>query len=84
VTTAKEPTHKRVLSFLTQLVLYVMESSFRLKCVPASKFGAYGKNFSIAFVTFTTDVLEPFAALPSLTQFSTVFHLPASSNAFRL
>jgi hypothetical protein len=33
---------------------------------------------SIAFVTSITDALEPCAALPSLTQFATVFHLPAS------
>jgi hypothetical protein len=32
----------------------------------------------------TTDVLEPCAALPLLTQFATVFHLPASLNAFQL
>jgi hypothetical protein len=30
-----------------------------------------------------TDALEPCAALPSLTQFATVFHLPASLNAFK-
>jgi hypothetical protein len=47
------------------------------------KFGAYGKICSIAFVTFITDALEPHAALPSLTQFATVFHLLASANAFR-
>jgi hypothetical protein len=35
-------------------------------------------------VTSATDALEPCAALPSLTQFVTVFHLPASSNAFQL
>jgi hypothetical protein len=49
----------------------------------AAKFGAYGKICSIAFVTSTTDALKPCAALPSLTQFATVFHLPASLNAFR-
>jgi hypothetical protein len=46
-------------------------------------FGTYGKTFSTAFVTSTTDVLEPCAALPSLTQFATVFHLPASLNTFQ-
>jgi cytochrome c oxidase assembly factor CtaG len=50
----------------------------------AAKFGAYGKIHSIAFVTFTTDVLEPCAALPMLKQFATAFHLPASFNAFQL
>jgi hypothetical protein len=50
---------------------------------------------SIAFVISITDALEPCAALPLLTLFSTVFdlqaslntfrfHLPASFNAFRL
>jgi hypothetical protein len=38
----------------------------------------------INFVTSTTDALESCSALPSLTQFATVFHLPASSNAFQL
>jgi hypothetical protein len=42
------------------------------------------KICSIAFVTSTTDALEPYAALPSLTQFASVFHLPASLNAFQL
>jgi hypothetical protein len=32
----------------------------------------------------TTDALEPCAALPSLTQYATVFHLPASLNALQL
>jgi hypothetical protein len=50
----------------------------------AAKFGAYGKIFSIAFVTFITDALEPCAALTSLTKFSLVFYLSASLNAFRL
>jgi hypothetical protein len=50
----------------------------------AAKFGAYGKIFSIAFATSTIDVIEPCAALPLLTQFATVFHLPASLNAFQL
>jgi hypothetical protein len=53
-------------------------------CFTAAKFGAYGTICSIAFVTSITDALEPCAALPSLTKFSTIFHLPASSNAFRL
>jgi hypothetical protein len=39
---------------------------------------------STSFVTSTTDALEPCAALPSLTKFATVFHLPASLNAFQL
>jgi hypothetical protein len=34
----------------------------------AAKFGAYEKICSTAFVTSTIDVLEPCAALPSLTQ----------------
>jgi hypothetical protein len=50
----------------------------------AAKFGAYGKICSIAFVTSITDALELCAALLSLTKFATVFHLPASLNAFRL
>jgi hypothetical protein len=37
-----------------------------------------------AFVISITDALEPCARLPSLTKFATVFHLPASFNAFRL
>jgi hypothetical protein len=45
---------------------------------------AYGKICSIAVVTSITDALEPCAALPLLTQFATVFHLPASLNAFPL
>jgi hypothetical protein len=44
----------------------------------------HGKIFSIAFVTSTTDALEPCAALQSLNQFATVFHLPAYLNAFQL
>jgi hypothetical protein len=50
----------------------------------AAKFGAYRKICSIAFVTSTTDALEPCAALQSLTQFATFVHLPASFNAFPL
>jgi hypothetical protein len=50
----------------------------------AAKFGAYGKIFSIAFVISISDALEPCAALPSLTHFATVFHLPASLSAFSL
>jgi hypothetical protein len=50
----------------------------------AAKFGAYGKICLIAFVTSITDVLDPCAALPPLTQLSTIFHLPASLNTFRL
>jgi hypothetical protein len=50
----------------------------------AAKFGVHGKICSTTFVTSTTDVLEPCAALPSLTKFATEFHLPASLNAFRL
>jgi hypothetical protein len=50
----------------------------------ASKFGVYGNICSIAFVITITDALEPSAALPSLTQFATVFHLPASLSAFPL
>jgi hypothetical protein len=49
-----------------------------------AKFGAYGKICSIAFVNSITSAHEPCAALPSLTQFDTVFHLPACLNAFRL
>jgi hypothetical protein len=49
-----------------------------------SEISANREICSVAFVTFTTDALEPCAALPSLTQFATVFHLPASSNAFQL
>jgi hypothetical protein len=49
-----------------------------------SEFGAYGKICSIAFVTSITDALEPYAALLTHTQFATVFHLPASLNAFRM
>jgi hypothetical protein len=37
-----------------------------------------------ASIIFITDEPEPFAALPSPTQFSTVFHLPASLSAFPL
>jgi hypothetical protein len=44
----------------------------------AAKFGAFGKICSIAFVVSIIDELEPCAALPSLTQFATVFHLPTS------
>jgi cytochrome c oxidase assembly factor CtaG len=50
----------------------------------AAKFGAYGKICSISFVTSTTDVLEPCAALTLHSQFATVFHLPAYLNAFQL
>jgi hypothetical protein len=50
----------------------------------AAKFGDYGKICSIAFVTSTTDALETCDALPLLTQFAAVFHLPASLNAFQL
>jgi hypothetical protein len=50
----------------------------------AVKFGAYGKICSIAFVTSITDALEPCAALPSLKKIATVFHVPASLNAFQL
>jgi hypothetical protein len=50
----------------------------------ASKFGAYGKICSNAFFTSITVALKACAALPSLTQFATVFHLLASLNAFRL
>jgi hypothetical protein len=50
----------------------------------AAKFGAYGKICSIAFVISIIDALETCAALPSLIQFATVFHLPASSIALPL
>jgi hypothetical protein len=46
--------------------------------------GTYEKICSIAFVTSRTDALEPCAALPSLTQLATVFHMPASLKAFQL
>jgi hypothetical protein len=49
---------------------------------PVAKFGAYGRICLIAFVPSITDALEPCAALPSLTQFATVFQLPASLSAF--
>jgi hypothetical protein len=42
------------------------------------------RSVSIAFVTSIIDALKPFAALQYLTQLATVFHLPASLNAFRL
>jgi hypothetical protein len=39
---------------------------------------------SIAFLISITDVLESFTAFPWLTQFATVFHLPASLSIFLL
>jgi hypothetical protein len=61
-----------------------MERLVRAFYFTAAKSGAYGKICSIAFVTFTTDALDPCAALPSLTQFAILFCLPASLNAFQL
>jgi hypothetical protein len=43
-----------------------------------------GKICSFTFVISIFNVLEPCAALPSLKQFATVFHLPASLSAFPL
>jgi hypothetical protein len=48
------------------------------KYFAAAHFVAYEKISSTAFVNSITDALEPCAALPSPTQFATVFHLPAS------
>jgi hypothetical protein len=42
------------------------------------------KISSIAFVFSIIEIFKAFAALPSLTQFATVFHLPASSSALLL
>jgi hypothetical protein len=39
----------------------------------AAKIGAYGKTRSIAVVISIIDALEPYAALPSLIQFTTSF-----------
>jgi hypothetical protein len=41
--------------------------------------GIRWKICSIAFVISITDALKACAALPRLTQFTTVFHLPGSS-----
>jgi hypothetical protein len=46
--------------------------------------GAYGKICLFAFVISIANALELFAALPSLTQFVTVSHLPASLSALPL